>query len=398
MGKSLRQNFDSRMHLVPTDKSRKSGDARPAEQPNAPHPVSHSTALLAAIVAGSDDAIISKDLNGVVTSWNEAAGKMFGYSSDEMVGQSILRIIPEDLHHEEALILSRLRAGEKIDHYETTRISRDGQLLDVSVTISPIRDGSGTIIGASKIARDISERKKMQRLVIRAEKLAASGRLAATVAHEINNPLEAAVNLIYLSRRLSAPEDKIQEYLTAAESELQLVSEIARRTLGCYQEAAPLVSLHLHDLMEEVLHGYQSRLRSCRIAVDCRYHDPRKIAVSREEFLQVFSNVIANAIDAMSLGGTLRIEAEEKDAPQGRGISVAIRDNGAGIAREYRDRVFEPFFTTRGNLAGGIGLWIARELVERRRGTITLTSSTEVGNHGTQVCIFVPFEIAGLQS
>ena len=156
---------------------------------------------LAAIVDSADDAIISKDLNGIVTSWNRGAQQMFGFTAEEMVGQSILRLIPDELQYEEDEILRKLRAGERVDHYETTRRKKNGERIDVSVTISPIRDGAGHVTGASKIARDISDRKKIERMLIQSEKLAATGRMAATIAHEINNPLESVMNLIFLARQ-----------------------------------------------------------------------------------------------------------------------------------------------------------------------------------------------------
>jgi PAS domain S-box-containing protein len=131
---------------------------------------------LAAIIDSADDAIASKDLNGIVSSWNEGASRMFGYSADEMLGQPIVRLIPEELRYEEDEILRKIRTGERIEHYETTRTKKNGDALDVSVTISPIRDQSGKIIGASKIARDISNRKRIERLLVQSEKLAATGR------------------------------------------------------------------------------------------------------------------------------------------------------------------------------------------------------------------------------
>lgn len=146
---------------------------------------------LAAIIESADDAIVSKDLQGVVKSWNQAAHRIFGYTAEDMIGRSILRLIPKALQYEEEEILSKLRAGKRIDHYETTRIRKDGEILDVSVTISPIKDGAGHVIGASKIVRDISDRKRIERVLIQSEKLAVTGRLAAMIAHEINNPLEA---------------------------------------------------------------------------------------------------------------------------------------------------------------------------------------------------------------
>jgi PAS domain S-box-containing protein len=142
----------------------------------------------AALVNSSHDPIISKDLTGRILSWNRAAGRVFGYEEEEMVGRPIRRIIPDELQYEEDEILRKLRAGERLEHYETTRRKKNGESLDVSVTISPIRNGAGYVTGASKIARDISDRKKIERLLIQSEKLAATGRMAATIAHEINNP------------------------------------------------------------------------------------------------------------------------------------------------------------------------------------------------------------------
>ena len=163
--------------------------------------IDHARFHLAAIVDSADDAIISKNLNSIIQSWNEAARKMFGYTADEMIGQSILQLIPDDLKYEEDEILEKLRAGQRIDHYETVRRRKDGSLIHVSVTISPIRDETGRVIGASKIARDISDRKRVEKLLLQSEKLAATGRMAAAIAHEINNPLESVMNLIFLARQ-----------------------------------------------------------------------------------------------------------------------------------------------------------------------------------------------------
>ena len=144
--------------------------------------------LLAAIVESSEDAIASKDLNGIVTSWNKSAERMFGYKAEEMIGRSILTVIPPELHHDEDMILSKIRRGEKIDHFETVRVTKSGERIDVSLTISPVKDEQGKVIGAAKIARNITENKKMERALRITERLATAGRLAATVAHEINNP------------------------------------------------------------------------------------------------------------------------------------------------------------------------------------------------------------------
>jgi PAS domain S-box-containing protein len=353
----------------------------------------HAPFRLAAIIESADDAIISKNLHGIVSSWNGAASRIFGYSADEMIGGPILRLIPEALHYEEEAILRKIRAGERIDHYETTRIRKNGELIEVSVTISPIRDGAGRVIGASKIVRDISDRKRMEQVLIQAEKLAVTGRMAAAVAHEINNPLESLMNLIFLARQNTPVEGKAHRYLLTAESELERVAHIARQTLGYYRDSGKPVAVHLHDLVETVLAVYQTRLLGSAIFVDRRFDDSQEIVVSKGEMIQVFSNIIANAVDAMTEGGALHISTHRTTGPTGDGIQTIIRDEGAGIEQEHLDKIYQPFFTTKGDRGTGIGLWVVKELVEKRGGRIAIASSTGKGNSGTSVTIFLPFAI-----
>jgi len=350
-----------------------------------------SRSRLAAIVDSADDAIISKDLNGIVASWNEGAHRMFGYTASEMVGQPVLRLIPPELHYEEDEILRKLRSGGRIDHYETKRRKKNGETLEVSVTISPIRDASGRVIGASKIARDISDRKRIERLLVQSEKLAATGRMAATIAHEINNPLESLINLIFLARQNSAVGGKAHTYLLTAEQEMERVSHIARQTLGYYRDTNSPAEQYLHGVIENVLTVYNSKLIAARISVDTRFDYLQKIAVSKGEMLQVFSNIIGNAVDAMRHGGVLRISIRDLISSTGDGVQTVVQDSGTGIAPEHLEKVFEPFFTTKGELGTGIGLWVARQLVERRGGQISVASSTEKGNSGTTFTIFIPF-------
>ena len=346
---------------------------------------------LAAIIESADDAIISKDLNGVVTSWNQAACKIFGYTAAEMVGCPILRLIPEALHYEEKEILRKLRAGERIHHYETTRTRKNGETLDVSVTISPIRDAGGRVIGASKILRDISDRKQLEKVLIQSEKLAATGRMAAAIAHEINNPLESLMNLIFLARQNSPVEGKAHQYLLTAERELERVSHIARQTLGYYRDAGIPKAVHLHELIETVLAVYQAKLLACEISVDSHFDDLQEIVVSRGEITQVLSNIIANAVDAMNQGGTLHISTREARGANGDGIQIIIRDEGAGIKEDHLGKIYEPFFTTKGDLGTGIGLWVVKQLVEKGGGEVQIATSTEAGHSGTSVTIFLPF-------
>jgi PAS domain S-box-containing protein len=347
---------------------------------------------LAAIVESSDDAIISKNLDGIVTSWNGAARRMFGYVEEEMVGQPMVRIIPPEMRNEEADMVLKLRAGERIDHFETNRMAKDGSRIDVSLSTSPMLDPRGRVIGMSMIARDISSRKKIERLLIESEKIAATGRMAATIAHEINNPLEAVMNLIYLAR-VSSPEDTdLHRYLKAAENEVERVSHIARSTLGFYRDRGEPVELLLHELAEAVLLTYESRLTARHIEVECDFRQTRPILVNRGQIIQVFSNIIANAVDAMPRGGKIRIRVEDAGAVSGPSVRVTIEDEGTGIEERHLPRVFEPFFTTKPDVGTGIGLWVTRRLLENRGGRIEIASSTVAGRSGTKVTFEIPHE------
>ncbi len=347
--------------------------------------------LLAAIIDSSEDAIISMDLNGIITSWNRAANRMYGYTAEEIVGQSILRLVPEELRSEEDEILRKLKAGERLEPFETTRLSKSGQRIEVSLTISPIKDSGGRVIGSSKIARDVSARKQMERSLVQSEKLAAAGRMAATVAHEINNPLEAVLNLMFLARASCAPESETHGYLEIAEAELERVSHIARQTLGFYRDTGRPTEIVVDELLKNVLAVYRSKLNFRNIALRCQFEAFRPLKASRGELLQVFSNIIANSIDALEPGGSLHIETREMADAGTAGIQILIQDEGSGIEAEHLARIFEPFFTTKERHGTGIGLWVAKQLVEKHKGRITITSSAEAGHSGTEVLIFLPF-------
>ena len=346
---------------------------------------------LAAIVESADDAILSKDLNGIITSWNRAAQRIFGYTEEEMVGASVLKLIPPELHPEEAVILSKIRAGEKIDHYETTRVTKSGKRLSVSLTISPLRDSRGKIIGASKILRDITTQRQMEQSLMRAEKLASGGRMAATIAHEINNPLEAVLNLIYLSRTGSA-DPEVQGYLQSAETELERLAEIAKQTLGFYREHASPTTVSLPTLVGDTLRIYGTKLRAAGIRTETRFTATRDIVVKKGEIMQVIANLISNATHAMPSGGTLMAAVDDASLEGREAIQFTIQDSGVGIQQDHLDRVFEPFYTTRATTGTGIGLWVVKQFIEGHAGTIDVHSSTDPESHGTRVTILLPVE------
>ena len=343
---------------------------------------------LAAIVESSDEVIISKNLDGIITSWNAAAWRVFGYTAEEMIGQSILKLIPEELHYEEKIFIEKLKSGQRIEQFETRRITKSGQTLDVSLTLSPVRDVRGEVIGASKILRDVSLAKRLEQSFLLAEKLAATGRMAATIAHEINNPLEAIVNLLYLLRP-TISSDEGRGYLATAESELQRVSHIAKQTLGYYREDAAAIPVSLNDIAQQAITIYEPRCRASGIKILLSLTSAQKIFLRRGEILQVISNLIANSIYALSAGGTIHIDVRDCETdPQG--VTLSVRDNGEGIGPEALPRVFDAFFSTRATIGTGIGLFIAKQLVEGHGGQISIESSKNVREHGTNVHVFLP--------
>lgn len=347
----------------------------------------------AAIIEYSEDAIITKDPNGIVTSWNPAAARILGYSADEMIGQSILKIIPPELHGDEPIILDNIRRGKRIEHFETVRIGKGGRRLDVSLTISPIRDDSGAIVGASKILRDVTERKRMEALLLQSEKIAVTGRMAATIAHEINNPLEAVVNLLFLAR-IKATDPEQQSYLTAAENEIERLSHIARQTLGYYREHTVVASASLSALVAEALRIYHPRLEGAGIHVQTRYESSRRITLRKGEIMQVISNLIVNSIQAMSTGGdlTVTVKDESFDYCGPHSMVVCVADTGPGIPPEVLPRVFDAFFTTGQTVGTGIGLFVAKQFVEGHGGTIKIETSTDAAQHGTRVYVILPLD------
>ncbi len=346
---------------------------------------------LAAIVESSEDAIVSKDLNGIVASWNKAAERIFGWKAEEIIGQPILLIIPPELHDDEPRILAKIRAGERIEHFETIRVRKTGERLNISLTISPIRDQNGKIIGAAKVARDVTQQKKLEAAIQTSERLASVGKLAATVAHEINNPLEAVTNFIYLAKQQPGLSDKILRYLNYADQELGRVAHIAQQTLGFYRDSSHPVLLEVRELIEDVLTIYERKAKYKSLALERQIEPGLQIYGLQGELKQILSNLIANAIDASHTHGKIIIRARTsmdlKNA--GCGVRITIADNGSGIAAKDKAKLFSPFFTTKKDVGTGLGLWITRDLLEKKGGYIRFRSKDSKPS-GTVMSIYLP--------
>jgi len=346
---------------------------------------------MAAIVESSDDAIIGKDLNGVVTDWNKSAERIFGYEAAEIVGRPITVLIPTEFLNDENVILAKIRVGERIDHFQTVRLKKNGDRIDVSLTISPIRDERGRIVGAAKIVRDITAQKKLETKLQISEKLASVGRHAATVAHEINNPLEAVINLIHIAKQHSGASEEIKRYLNSADKELQRVAHITQQTLGFYRTNSQPMSLAIADVLQDVLTVYERKCQYKKLNVEQRIEPSLTLNTVQGELKQILSNLIANAIDASKENGKIVICARTSHhfPSGGSGVRITIADNGAGIANEDKPKLFAPFFTTKTAVGTGLGLWITKDLLDKRGGRIRFRSS-DSDRSGTVMTIYLP--------
>ena len=355
-------------------------------------------ALLAAIVEDSTDAILSKTLDGTVMSWNHAAELMYGYTREEMIGKPVAMLLPPDRPDEVAHILSRLKRGERLFHFETVRLAKNGRKLQVALTISPIRNGSGELVGASTIARDITEHKNAEEALRKAEKLALAGRMATTVAHEINNPLEAIGNILYLLRNVVELSAEARRYVETAQQELKRVSEITKLTLGMQRGAADRrESVQVTKLLDNVLTLYERKSKTLGIQIQRRYSYDDVVIGSPGELRQVFSNLIVNAMDALAASGNklvVSVRQARRWDTGAEGVRISIGDDGPGIAPAHRSQLFQAFYTTKGELGTGIGLWVSKAIVHKHGGALRVRSSVRGGQSGTCFSVFLPFETA----
>jgi PAS domain S-box-containing protein len=347
---------------------------------------------LAAVVESSADAIVSKDLNGIVTSWNPAAEKMFGYSAKEIIGQPITAMIPPELQDYERKILETIGRGERIEHLETVRLTKSGERIDVSLTIFPVRDEAGRVIGAAKIARDITQQKKTEQALRTTERLASVGRLAATVAHEINNPLEAVTNLVYLAKSC-AVRTEVREYLAAVEEELDRISHLTKQTLGFYRESKAPSAVRVGAMLNPLISVFGTRARNKGIEIRPEIRRDPEIYAVAGEIRQLIANLLSNSIDAVDSGGLIRIRVDSTrvKGQNSAGTRITVADSGLGIPPSVRSKLFEPFFTTKKDVGTGLGLWVCRNIVERHHGSIRVKSSTTPGRSWTVFSVWLPF-------
>lgn len=349
---------------------------------------------LAAIVESSEDAIVGTRPDGTITSWNHAAERLYGYSSQEALGRSISILIPRDRLGDFSAGLAAVRSGNPIHQLETVRRRKDGTNIDVSLSVSPIRDNEKYVIALADISRDVTQRRLAEQALRRADKLATTGRLAAAIAHEINNPLESLTNLLYLLISHPSLDENARSYARTAEEELNRTAYITRQMLSFHRSPDNPLPINVAKVLESVVDLYLPLIHSQAIHIVRRYETDDTIEGIPAELKQVFSNLLRNAIEAVGEQGTIQLHVyASKDwrCPDRHGIRIVIADNGRGIPIDLRNRIFDPFFTTKGEGGTGLGLWVGIGILQKRNGSIRFRSSTSAGHSGTVFSIFLPF-------
>src|SRR5277367_670076 len=338
---------------------------------------------LAAIVSSSDDAIISKTLDGNIVSWNAGATNIFGYEATEMIGQSIFRLIPPELQEEEKRILTRLRQGERVLHYETDRIAKDGRRIEVSMSVSPLVDKSGKVVGAAKVARDVTasrraeaELQQVRTELARVARVTTLGELTAAIAHEVNQPLTGLVSsgnacLRWLAGdmpNLKAARESVERMISAGSR----AGEVIRRIRALVGKAPPLQDrLNINDAITEVIALIRGEIQRNRISLRTKLStDVPLVLGDRIQLQQVILNLILNAMEAMSDVNPQPRELSVSSAKDGpSGALVSVQDSGTGLDGTVLDRLFEAFYTTKAH-GMGIGLAVSRTIIQAHGGRL----------------------------
>jgi len=353
---------------------------------------------LAAIVASAEDAIISNDLQGIIQTWNAGAENIFGYRAEEVIGKSIWLLVPRGHANGDTDVLQRMSHGEQIEHYESPHMRKDGTIIPVAVTISAIKDANGRVIGASRIAHDLTRHKQAERLKIlnedlelrveqrtrelqetqkqylHAEKLSAIGKLSASIAHEFNNPLQGIMTILKGLKKRAVLQERDKKMLDAAISESERIKNLILNLQDFNRPSSGRKGMvDVHKSLDSVLLLNKSDFNGRRIAVVLDYAEglPQILAVP-DQIKQVFLNLLINAADACHQPGcVITISTRQENG----NVAVAFKDTGIGIQSSDLERIFLPFYTTKPEVKGtGLGLSVSYGIVKHHQGEIRVNS------------------------
>ena len=319
-----------------------------------------------------------------------------GHSPAEIIGKRDRDIYPrpEDAELTEGIKRDVIRTGCRRRQEVVLDFRGKERLYDLLV--DPLLDAEGKIAGVTCAAIDITERKRAQEALIRSEKLASLGRMAATISHEINNPLEGVMNLLYLANTCPGLPPLARHYLETASEELTRIAHITRQSLGFYRESGRPALTSVNVALQSALDLLRTKIREKRAIIQKECDEDVQVIAVAGELRQVFANLLVNSLDAISERGTiaLRISRASTLKDSGRYVRFTIADNGTGISKSAKQQVFDALFTTKGAIGTGLGLWVSKQIIDKHGGTIRLRSSTDKSRRGTAFSILLPAEPA----
>jgi PAS domain S-box-containing protein len=337
---------------------------------------------LAAIVSSSDDAIISKDLDGTIQTWNRGAERMFGYTADEAIGKSITIIIPNERLDEETEVLRRIRAGLSVEHFETVRQRKDGTPIHISLTVSPVKTRDGRVVGASKIARDVTDQMRLRATAAEASRM--KDEFLAVLSHELRTPLNTVLGYARMLREdeddARMPEEMRRRALEALERNADTLSRLVNDVLDTSRVVTGKLRLvfetcAIEQLIEEAIAVVRPAAEAKAVSIDPQLERNMAVMGDRDRLLQVVWNLLSNAVKFTPPGGSVRIKAHKEAGV----VQISVADTGVGIGSNDLPFVFQRFWQAHTGVSRefgglGIGLALARHLVELHGGTIRVES------------------------
>lgn len=357
---------------------------------------------LRAILVSLSEAVVVCDLEGCIDLMNPAAERLSGWPQSEARGRKFedAFLLESETTHAaaESPIAVVRRELRVIAPNESFLLRRpDGTELNIDESGAPVYERNGDLAGFVMVLRDSTHQRRTQAALLASEKLAVAGRLAATIAHEIHNPLDSVANLLYLMRTGSTPEET-ERFLDMAQGELSRATQISRALLGMYRESRTAVALDVSSLLNSVLVLLERRFKDIGVRIKADLEQPAVVSGFPAELRQVFTNLLTNASEASPRGEQVEIRTRassgidpaDPNAARRPGVLITVEDRGAGVSPEVQRQLFQPFFSTKGEAGTGLGLWVSKGIVEKHGGTIELASSNDPQEHGTIVSVFLP--------
>lgn len=338
--------------------------------------------------------------HGQLTYVNPTLRTMLGYSAEEVLRGEVRwdRLTPARYAELDALAVRQMQQTGVAEPYEKAYCTKTGEAVPllIGATVLPSEEGADNSGDMAVFATDLRNQKRAEGALIQSEKLAAVGKLASSISHEINNPLEAVTNLLYIVRQDPNLAQSSRDFLETADRELARVSQVTSQTLRFHRQSTAARTLPPESLVDEVLQLYGARLSNFGIKVRREYQPNVLVTCYEGDIRQVLNNIVGNAVDAMRSGGRLviRTRIARRWSNSDEGVLISIADTGSGMSHAVQQRIFDAFFTTKGNNGTGLGLWISQSIIHKHRGYLRAHSSTSTVHHGTLFHLWLPLQLA----